>query len=169
MQIIGYLLGYLSGALDGLSSQQLSVVAMASLFVLLIASVTNSNTRELHTKRLDLLMLYNHRGKADISKELLVTQQIAKQQINPSVKQQSDVNVLDRISKQCKKIQEIYALSAREEEIMELTARGQTATFIAESLFISDNTVRTHLKRVYTKLGVHKKQEMIAMIENTKF
>lgn len=49
---------------------------------------------------------------------------------------------------------------------MELVARGQTATAIAESLFISENTVRTHLKRIYAKLGVHRKREMLAIIEN---
>lgn len=63
-------------------------------------------------------------------------------------------------------MKECFALSSREAEVMELVARGQTATAIAESLFISENTVRTHLKRIYAKLGVHRKREMLAIIEN---
>lgn len=57
-----------------------------------------------------------------------------------------------------------YRLSAREAEIMELIARGNTVARIAEMLFVSENTVRTHSKRIYTKLGIHKKQELVDLI-----
>ena len=41
---------------------------------------------------------------------------------------------------------------------------GNTVARIAEQLFISENTVRTHTKRIYTKLDVHKKQELIDLV-----
>ena len=40
-------------------------------------------------------------------------------------------------------------------------ARGRSASFIAEDLVCSPATVRTHMKSIYTKLGVHSKQELI--------
>jgi DNA-binding NarL/FixJ family response regulator len=45
-------------------------------------------------------------------------------------------------------------LSAREREIAELVAGGQTNRQIAATLFISDRTVENHLSRIFAKLGV---------------
>lgn len=53
----------------------------------------------------------------------------------------------------------IYGLSARELEILDLFAQGRSANWIAENLTISKNTVRTHLRAIYSKLDVHSRQE----------
>ena len=37
---------------------------------------------------------------------------------------------------------------------------------IAEELVISENTVRMHSKRIYAKLDIHKKQELLDLIES---
>ena len=71
----------------------------------------------------------------------------------------------DRISKQAALLQQHYRLSAREAEVMELIARGNTVARIAEDLVVSENTIRTHSKRIYTKLAIHKKQELLDLIE----
>lgn len=71
----------------------------------------------------------------------------------------------DRISKQSAALQQHYRLSAREAEVMELIVRGNSVARIAESLVVSENTIRTHSKRIYAKLGVHKKQELLDLIE----
>lgn len=72
----------------------------------------------------------------------------------------------DRISKQAAVLQQHYRLSARETEVMELIARGNSVTRIAEELVVSENTIRTHSKRIYTKLAIHKKQELLDLIES---
>ena len=46
------------------------------------------------------------------------------------------------------------SLSAREREIIELIASGETAPSIAAQLHLSEATVKTYLRRVYEKLGV---------------
>lgn len=74
----------------------------------------------------------------------------------------------DRLSKRVQAVKEIYRLSARETEVMELIARGNSVARIAEMLFVSENTIRTHSKRIYAKLDVHKKQELIDLIESTE-
>ena len=72
----------------------------------------------------------------------------------------------DRFSKQMAAVREFYGLSAREAEVAELVARGNTVAHIAELLFVSENTVRTHSKRIYVKLDIHKRQELIDLVES---
>ena len=63
-------------------------------------------------------------------------------------------------------LQQEYGLSTREAEVAEYVAHGYTAVRIAEMLYVSDNTVRTHVKRVYAKLGIHRKGELLDMIDH---
>lgn len=73
---------------------------------------------------------------------------------------------LDRLSKQVELVRRYYRLSARETEVMELIARGNTVAHIAEMLVVSENTIRTHSKRIYAKLDVHKRQELRDLIDS---
>lgn len=50
---------------------------------------------------------------------------------------------------------ESTALSNRELEILKLIVKENSSTAIAEKLFISFNTVETHRKHIYKKLGVN--------------
>lgn len=72
----------------------------------------------------------------------------------------------DRISKQAEALRQHYRLSARETEVMELIARGNTVARIATDLVVSENTIRTHSKRIYAKLDIHKKQELLDLIDS---
>lgn len=83
-----------------------------------------------------------------------------------ATKQQDDgVEYKDRTSKQVAVAKDAYALSTREAEVMNLLARGHTVSSIAESLFISENTVRTHSKHIYAKMDVHSKFELMECLE----
>lgn len=70
----------------------------------------------------------------------------------------------DLISKQVDALKNSSGLSTREAEVVDLIARGYTVPRIAEQLYISENTVRTHTKHIYSKLGIHKKQELIDLL-----
>jgi DNA-binding NarL/FixJ family response regulator len=50
-------------------------------------------------------------------------------------------------------------LSAREEEVLALLALGKTNAQIAEQLFLSVDTVKTYVRRVFAKLGVHNRTQ----------
>jgi LuxR family maltose regulon positive regulatory protein len=54
------------------------------------------------------------------------------------------------------------SLSGREIEVLKLIAAGLTNQEIAEKLFISLNTVRTHTKNINSKLNVHSRTQAIA-------
>lgn len=71
----------------------------------------------------------------------------------------------DPIGAACGRLVERYALSAREREVLELLARGNTRASIAEKLCISENTARVHVKNIYSKLRIHSKQQLIDMVE----
>jgi DNA-binding CsgD family transcriptional regulator len=55
-------------------------------------------------------------------------------------------------------------LSPREQEIVRLVAKGLPSKAIAEVLDMSLWTVGTHLRRVFAKLGVSTRAEMIARV-----
>jgi DNA-binding CsgD family transcriptional regulator len=52
-------------------------------------------------------------------------------------------------------------LTPRELDVAQLAARGQTAPEIAQALFIGERTVESHLARIYAKLGVASKRELL--------
>lgn len=76
------------------------------------------------------------------------------------------ISYTDRIARQVELVKQDYGLSTRESEVTELLARGETVARIAEALFISENTVRMHSKRIYAKLDVHKKQQLRDLVES---
>jgi LuxR family maltose regulon positive regulatory protein len=52
-------------------------------------------------------------------------------------------------------------LSEREIEVLKLLVNGKKGPEIAENLFISYSTVRTHIKNLHRKLDVHNRQELL--------
>lgn len=56
--------------------------------------------------------------------------------------------------------QPIEPLTAREEEVLTTVARGRTNAEIAEELYISLSTVKTHLASLMTKLGARNRVEI---------
>lgn len=52
-------------------------------------------------------------------------------------------------------------LTKRETEVTALLLEGRSLRIIQQELFISEGTARTHTKRIYEKLGIHSKQELI--------
>jgi DNA-binding NarL/FixJ family response regulator len=45
-------------------------------------------------------------------------------------------------------------LTPREKDVLELIAKGHNNTEIADELYISGLTVKTHIGRIFTKLGL---------------
>ena len=64
---------------------------------------------------------------------------------------------------------EAFGISEREHAIIKLMVDGKSYTEIAEELFISPHTVKTHIKNVYKKLHVHSKASLVKLAINRKF
>ena len=59
------------------------------------------------------------------------------------------------------KLAEIYSLSERELEVILLLAQGLSNQHIGEKLFISVNTVKSHVNSIYKKLDVSNRLQLI--------
>ena len=59
------------------------------------------------------------------------------------------------------KKQEDLGITRREMEILELIAQGMSNREIAEKLFVSENTVKTHSSRVLDKLGARRRTQAV--------
>lgn len=57
----------------------------------------------------------------------------------------------------------LTALTAREREVMAWVAEGHSNDEIAEKLFVSPLTVRTHVHRAMTKLGARDRAQLVVM------
>ncbi|MCV7175035.1 response regulator [Mycolicibacterium sphagni] len=54
------------------------------------------------------------------------------------------------------------SLSSREREVLNMIALGRTIPAIAEALFLAPSTVKTHVQRLYEKLGVGDRAAAVA-------
>jgi len=53
------------------------------------------------------------------------------------------------------------SLTGREIEVLELVAQGNTSRQIGDILFISENTVKNHIRNILDKLGLHSRNEAV--------
>lgn len=70
----------------------------------------------------------------------------------------------DKDSKEFQLFKSINALSDREREIVRLKVSGYTVAEIADQLFISYYTAKTHLKNILRKLDLHSSVELAAYL-----
>jgi two-component system, NarL family, nitrate/nitrite response regulator NarL len=87
--------------------------------------------------------------------------------VSRSVTQLSLKNMVSYDSKTTKKIRETFGLTAREVDILRQVTQGLKNREIAKQLDISDTTVKTHVNRIFKKMGVDSRSKAILMaIEN---
>ena len=60
---------------------------------------------------------------------------------------------------------ERHALTPRESDVLALLLRGRTLASIAERLFVTAGTVKTHALHIYRKTGVGSRQELLDLFE----
>ncbi len=65
----------------------------------------------------------------------------------------------------CARLAAANGLTQRETEVLELLGRGHSYAFIAESMYISEATARTHARNIYHKLGVDGQEGLINLID----
>lgn len=70
----------------------------------------------------------------------------------------------NRLGVKCHKLGQQAGLTPREEEILLLVAQRRTLGEMARELYIGTNTVKTHTKHVYQKLGVHSRAEVLELL-----
>jgi DNA-binding CsgD family transcriptional regulator/MFS family permease len=70
----------------------------------------------------------------------------------------------DRYRECCGQIAQAADFTPRETEVFLLLGQGRSIANISGSLFVSENTAKSHIRSIYRKLGVHSKQELIDLV-----
>jgi DNA-binding CsgD family transcriptional regulator len=61
-----------------------------------------------------------------------------------------------------------YGLTLAEARVALHAASGQSVADVCALLKISPNTVKTHLRRVYAKTGIHRQAELSSIVASLK-
>jgi DNA-binding NarL/FixJ family response regulator len=67
------------------------------------------------------------------------------------------------------RLQEVFDLSEREIDVVKCLCRGDSNKEVAERLFISELTVKGHLKSIYQKAAVHNRATLVAKVMASAF
>lgn len=65
-------------------------------------------------------------------------------------------------------IAERFGLTRRESEILGLLLEGRSRDYIEKQLVLSKSTVKTHVRHIYEKTGVHGQQELLSLADEAK-
>jgi DNA-binding CsgD family transcriptional regulator len=66
-------------------------------------------------------------------------------------------------------VRERLGLSLRQSEVISELARGGTEATVAQKLGIKESTVHEHIRRVYDKLELGSRAELIALLAGVNF
>lgn len=87
---------------------------------------------------------------------------------SPRLKPGQSVKISNGIwGRACGQICDKYALSPREREIFVLLAKGRNAGYMEKKLFISQSTAKSHIHRIYHKIGIASHQDLLDLVEAT--
>jgi DNA-binding CsgD family transcriptional regulator len=72
----------------------------------------------------------------------------------------------DAFVRVCEALSANGGLSTREHQVFVRLVRGHTIKSIAEAFTLSTSTIKSQISSIYSKLGVHSRQELINLVEN---
>lgn len=92
---------------------------------------------------------------------------IMQQQANrrEAVQAEAAEAVLANLEERCAAAAARFDLTPRERDVLLLLAQNYRAPYIAEKLVVSQSTVKTHMRNLYGKLGVHSQAELLLRLE----
>lgn len=69
------------------------------------------------------------------------------------------------IPPRCRWLASSYSLTERETDVLALLLDGRSVPYIQETLHVSANTAKTHIRHIYQKLDVHNRQDLITLAQ----
>ena len=75
-------------------------------------------------------------------------------------------DAVDALALRVKRVAVQCGLSPREQEVLAIWATGHTGAYIEKQLFISRNTVKTHLNHIYAKTKTANREELLELLES---
>ncbi len=136
-----------------------SIILVVLFVIFVILYFSKQRNQQLLKGQLALIDKQN-KGLTGLNEKL--KKELDSTQISLEEKEELLSNVFSK-SKEIELPEEILALSKREMEVLSHLALGWTDDQLAEKLFISKSTVKTHLRRIYSKLLVRGRAEAVAI------
>lgn len=137
-QLLGVLVGFFNASSITSGGIMLTVIALVSLYLLSMLS----------------LFLFRDKGLTVDEPATSAPQLVVREE--------------QWFSARCEEIASDHQLTTREGEIFVLLAQGRTVHGISEKLFVSENTVKSHIKSIYQKLGIHLRAELIELVNHVE-
>ncbi|MEE8716482.1 MAG: helix-turn-helix transcriptional regulator [Coriobacteriales bacterium] len=69
--------------------------------------------------------------------------------------------------RRCAEVCSAYGLSPRESEVLAYLGKGHSQAYVAAELGVTESTVHTHARKIYSKLGVSSKEQLIVLMTGT--
>ena len=105
-----------------------------------------------------------------VSEEMRPTSAAAATEETPSEQDARDVEGAtfeDGLRARCSALQARFDLTDRETDMVWYLAQGRSKAFISQELHLSENTVKSYTRNVYSKLCIHSKQELLDALSET--
>jgi len=129
------------------------VISLAIIFLLLVIVKQKKEKSDLLLEQKNKEIQYYIEQLNLVKENTVATSKKAK-------KKKVDLN-----EKFCYDLSKMYDLTKREGEILQLICQGKSNEDIAEELFISKNTVKSHIRHLYEKLDVKNRHDVIRKIQ----
>lgn len=160
--LLGYTFG--QGDAQGVSaSMRFLVLGCAVIYLLAMALVFFSRDRR---RKHGALRKVGASELASNASEEVKTKARSTKEVDDALETQTpNEDAHPSVERICGMLAAEHKLTERETEVLAYLARGRSNTYIAEELCLSPTTVRGHIRNIYTKLDVHKRQELIDLFE----
>ncbi|MEA5020040.1 MAG: helix-turn-helix transcriptional regulator [Gordonibacter sp.] len=147
-----------------------SEVFCATVFLTIVANVSCSLYQIKTTKRL-LAEQQIYRLRQCQNETISPNDSVAEDETSAASTDTTHPIVLSKpkwrgLAETCCFVAEENGLTSRECDVLVLLARGYNQERIAQKLYISQSTAKTHSYNIYRKLGIHSQQNIIDLIEN---
>lgn len=76
----------------------------------------------------------------------------------------SEMDLYEAVVQRGEQLAHEHGLTNRETEILQLLLQGRSLPFIQDELVLASGTVRTHVMRIYKKLDIHSRQELLNLL-----
>lgn len=162
--VLGTVLEHLVSAVD---SSIASVMVMTLTYAILFFGFVLLSNRSYSIFRVNYFDrdVYSFEYVVPVIPISLASSKVRTKSVELTIAPGSEGSYVAALTRSCDAIAASDHLSAREHEVLCELARGKTIASIASCLVLSENTVKAHTKSIYRKLGVHTREELLAVIE----
>ncbi|WP_148044536.1 response regulator transcription factor [Eggerthella sinensis] len=81
-----------------------------------------------------------------------------------SLREEGDVGTAPGYQDRIAALSSMFFLTSRETDVLGLLVAGRNGPYISEHLHVSENTVKSHIRHIYTKVNVHNRQELLDLV-----